>query len=243
MILKYVSATDIGNLREENQDTVMVREFGSNVLAVVCDGMGGERSGQEASRIAIDEFFNRFDNGFSPYLDTIGVRQLLTASVSAANSVIYTTARMNYRSFGMGTTCVGAYVDDNYIYIINVGDSRAYYMDDSGLHQITTDHTFVNMLLMQGKIEPEEVYTHPKRNMLIKAVGVEKIVKPDFFRMNRESEFTLLLCSDGLSGYCSDEEIYEVMKSTPLEEVSKALIDLALSKGGRDNITLAVIKE
>jgi len=167
----------------------------------------------------------------------------MTASVSAANSVIYTTARMNYRSYGMGTTCVAAYIDSKYIYILNVGDSRAYYMDESGLHQITSDHTLVNMLLMQGKIEPDEVHTHPKRNMLTKAVGVEKIIKPDFFRMKREDKFTLLLCSDGLSGYCSDSEIFEIIKSTPLEEVNSALIDLALSKGGRDNITLAVITD
>jgi len=241
--LKYVSATDIGLLRDENQDKVSLEEFYGNVLAVVCDGMGGERSGQEASRIAIEEFFNRFSQGFTPYLDTIGVRQLMTASISAANSVIYTTARMDYRSFGMGTTCVAAYADDKHIYIVNVGDSRAYYMDEDGLHQITSDHTLVNLLLTQGKIEPEEVHTHPKRNMLTKAVGVEKIIKPDFFRLKREENFTLLLCSDGLSGYCSDSEIFEVLKSTPLEEVSKALIDLALSKGGRDNITLAVITD
>lgn len=239
--MKFVFETDIGLVREENQDIVRVEEYYGNVLAVVCDGMGGERSGQDASRIAIGEFFNRFKAGFSPQLDTIAVRQLMTASVSAANSIVYTTARMNYRSFGMGTTCVAVYIDNRYIYITNVGDSRAYYMDDSGLHQITTDHTFVNLLLMQGKITPEEVHTHPKRNMLTKAVGVERVVIPDFFRMKREQKFTILLCSDGLSGYCSDSEIYEVMSKTPLEEMSKALVDLAKSKGGRDNITLAVI--
>ena len=241
--MKYVSETDIGLVREENQDIVRVEEYYGNILAVVCDGMGGERSGQDASRIAIDEVFSRFSSGFSPELDTISVRQLMTASISAANSIVYTTARMNYRSFGMGTTCVAVYVDDKYIYVANVGDSRAYYMDSSGLHQITTDHTFVNMLLMQGKIGPEEDHTHPKRNMLTKAVGVERVVIPDFFRMKREKNFTILLCSDGLSGYCSDSEIYDVMSKTPLEEMSKALIDLAKSKGGRDNITLAVITD
>lgn len=241
--MKYVFDTDIGLVREENQDMVRVEEYYGNVLAVVCDGMGGERSGQEASRIAIEEVFNRFSAGFSPELDTISVRQLMTASISAANSIVYTSARMNYRSFGMGTTCVAVYIDDKYVYIANVGDSRAYYMDDTGIHQITTDHTFVNMLLMQGKIGPEEVHTHPKKNMLTKAVGVERVVVPDFFRMKREEKFTILLCSDGLSGYCSDSEIYDVMKKTPLEEMSKALVDLALSKGGRDNITLAVITD
>lgn len=241
--MKYVSETDIGLVREENQDIVRIEEYYDNVLAVVCDGMGGERSGQDASRIAINEVFSRFSAGFSPDLDTISVRQLMTASISAANSIVYTTARIDYRSFGMGTTCVAAYIDDKYIYVANVGDSRAYYVDENGLHQITTDHTFVNLLLMQGKIGPEEVYTHPKRNMLTKAVGVERVVIPDFFRMKREKDFTLLLCSDGLSGYCSDSEIYEVMKKTPLEEMTKALIDLALSKGGRDNITLAVITD
>lgn len=241
--MKYVCDTDIGLVREENQDIVRVEEYYGNILAVVCDGMGGERSGQDASRIAINEVFSRFSSGFSKEMDTISVRQLMTASISAANSIVYTTARMNYRSFGMGTTCVAVYIDDKYIYIANIGDSRAYYMDSSGLHQITTDHTFVNLLLMQGKIQPEEVHTHPKRNMLTKAVGVERVVIPDFFRMKREKNFTILLCSDGLSGYCSDNEIFEVMSKTPLEEMSKALIDLALSKGGRDNITLAVITD
>lgn len=241
--MKYVFDTDIGLVREENQDIVRVEEYYGNVLAVVCDGMGGERSGQDASRIAIDEVFSRFSSGFDPELDTISVRQLMTASISAANSVVYTTARMDYKSFGMGTTCVAVYIDDRYIYIANVGDSRAYYMDSGGIHQITTDHTFVNLLLMQGKIRPEEVHTHPKRNMLTKAVGVERVVIPDFFRMKREEKFTILLCSDGLSGYCSDSEIFEVMRKTPLEELSKALIELALSKGGKDNITFAVITE
>ena len=241
--MRFVSATDIGLMREENQDMVRVEDFYGNVLALVCDGMGGERAGQEASRIAVREFFTRFKEGCAPDLDTIGVRHLMTASVSAANSVIYTTGRMNYRNFGMGTTCVAAYIDDKYIYVVNVGDSRAYYMDDMGLHLITTDHTFVNMLLSQGKIGPEEIHTHPKRNMLTKAVGVEKIIKPDFFRLNRNENMTLLLCSDGLSGYCSDEDIYQVMKSVPMEELSKALIDLALKKGGRDNITVAVVKD
>lgn len=241
--MKYVSATDIGLVRDENQDIVQVDEFYGNILAVVCDGMGGERSGQEASRIAINEIFNRFSSGVYADMDTIAVRQLLTASISAANSVVYTTARINYRSFGMGTTCVAAYIDDKYIYIANVGDSRAYFADEKGLNRITSDHTLVNMLLMQGKIEPEEVHTHPKRNMLTRAVGVERIVKPDFFRMKREENFKLLLCSDGLSGYCDDEEIFKVMSSVPLEETPDALINLALEKGGRDNITLAVITD
>lgn len=241
--MKYICETDIGLVREENQDTVRVEEYYGNVFAVVCDGMGGERSGQEASITAIDEVFNRFRKGFSNELDTIAVRQLMTASISAANSIVYTKARMNYRSFGMGTTCVAVYIDKTYVYIANVGDSRAYYMDDGGLHQITTDHTLVNMLLMQGKIEPEEVHTHPKRNVLTKAVGVERVVIPDFFRMKREKNFKILLCSDGLSGYCRDSEIYEVMKKTPFDELSKALINLAYSKGGRDNISLAVITD
>ncbi len=241
--MRYVSATDIGLVRDENQDIVQADEFFGNVFAVVCDGMGGERSGQDASRIAINEIFNRFSSEVAPEMDTIAVRQLMTSSISAANSVVYTTARINYRSFGMGTTCVAAYVDDSYIYVANVGDSRAYYSDSEGLHQITSDHTLVNMLLGQGKIRPDEVYTHPKRNMLTKAVGVEKTVKPDFFRMKREEHFKLLLCSDGLSGYCSSDEIYKVLNSVPLEEAADALIKLALSKGGRDNITLAVITD
>ncbi len=238
------SQTHIGYVRDENQDRVEIRKFGENQLLLVCDGMGGERSGSKASTMATEVFFEHFTEGYSNEMDAYSVRSLLLSSVSAANSVVYTTARMDYQNFGMGTTCVVAFVTDSYIAIANVGDSRAYLLREDTLQQVTKDHTVVNMLLENGQITEAEVKTHPQRHMLIKAVGVERTVCPDFFRIDLipEQPFRLLLCSDGLSGFCSDSEIGEILRmEISMEEITQSLIEAALKKGGNDNISVAVI--
>ncbi|MBQ7027167.1 MAG: Stp1/IreP family PP2C-type Ser/Thr phosphatase [Ruminococcus sp.] len=241
--MRFRFGTDIGLRREENQDAVRCEYFGHNVLAVVCDGMGGERAGKEASEIAINEFFQRFSAGYTESLGDEEIRKLLIASVSAANSVIYTRARLDFKNFGMGTTCVAAFVKKNTAFIINVGDSRAYLISDNGLSQITTDHNVSTLLFEQGKISEAEMETHPQRHMLVRAVGVEKTVLADTFILDYEDKISLLLCSDGISGYCSDDEVYDVIVNAPFDSVSEELINLALSKGGRDNITVAVISD
>ena len=241
--MRFRSGTDIGLRREENQDAVRCEYFGHNVLAVVCDGMGGERAGKEASQIAIDEFFQRFSDGYSETLSDDDVRKLLISSVSAANSVIYTKARLDFKNFGMGTTCVAAFVNSKTAFVVNVGDSRAYLITDSGLQRITTDHNVAAMLYEQGKITEAEMQTHPQKHMLVRAVGVEKTVLADTFMLDYEDKISLLLCSDGLSGYCGDDEIYDVIANSSLDNVADDLIKLALGKGGRDNITVAVISD
>lgn len=221
-----------------------IRQFGENLLLVVCDGMGGERSGSKASTMATDVFFEHFEEGYTDDMDAYSVRSLLLSSVSAANSVVYTTARMDYQNFGMGTTCVAAFVSDSYIAVANVGDSRAYLLTDETMEQITVDHTVVHMLMEKGEITKAEMETHPQRHMLMKAVGVERTVCPDFFRIDLEENqpFRLLLCSDGLSGFCSDAEIQAILsEELPAEEITQKLVDAALEKGGRDNISVAIV--
>lgn len=241
--MRFRFGTDIGLRREENQDAVRCEYFGHNVLAVVCDGMGGERAGREASNIAISEFFQRFSNGYSEGIGEDDIRKLLISSISAANSVIYTRARLDFKNFGMGTTCVAAFVTADRAYIANVGDSRAYLVSDTGLHRITTDHNVASFLFEQGKITEEEMETHPQKHMLTRAVGVEKTVLTDTFILTYEDKISLLLCSDGLSGYCGDDEIYDVLSETDIDTAIDSLIQLALAKGGRDNVTVAVIRE
>ena len=176
-------------------------------------------------------------------MDDEEIRKLLIASISAANSVIYTKARFDYKNFGMGTTCVAAFVNERAAYIANVGDSRAYAITNTGLCQITEDHNMAALLYEQGKITEEELVNHPQKNMLIRAVGVEKTVLIDTFILDYEDTISLLLCSDGLSGYSSDDEIYDVIVDTPFECVAEELVKLAYSKGGRDNITVALITD
>ena len=239
--MRFRYGSDIGLRREENQDAVRCEYFGHNVLAVVCDGMGGERAGREASQIAIDEFYQRFSDGYSESLDTDGIRKLMISAISAANSVIYTKARLDFKNFGMGTTCVAAFVTADKAFIANVGDSRAYLVTDTGIHQITTDHNVPALLFEQGKITEEEMIDHPQRHMLVRAVGVEKTVLTDTFILDYEDKIHLLLCSDGLSGYCSDEEIYGVIDGQELDGMPDELIKLANGKGGRDNVTVALV--
>jgi len=241
--LRFRFGTDIGLKRDENQDAVRCEYFGHNVLAVVCDGMGGERAGKEASALAIEEFFQRFSAGYSESLDDEGIRKLLISSVSAANSVIYTRARLDFKNFGMGTTCVAAYINSTSAFIINVGDSRAYLITDQKLLQVTTDHNVATLLYEKGKITEEEMENHPQRHMLVRAVGVEKTVLPDTFILDYEGKISLLLCSDGLSGYCSDDEVYNVILNAEFDNVADELIKLANSKGGSDNVTVAVISD
>lgn len=242
--MRFKSGTDIGLKRDENQDAVRCEYFGHNVLAVVCDGMGGEKAGKEASTIAMEEFFQRFSDGYSESLDDEEIRRLLISSVSAANSVIYTKAKLDFNNFGMGTTCVAAFVTDKSAFIANVGDSRAYLVvENEGVFRITTDHNVASLLYEQGRITEEEMENHPQKHMLVRAVGVEKTVQTDTFIIDYEDKISLLLCSDGLSGYCTDDEIYDVIMNSDFDSVTEELINLALSKGGRDNVTVAVISE
>lgn len=241
--MRFRFGTDIGLKRDENQDAVRCEYFGHNVLAVVCDGMGGERAGKEASTVAVEEFFQRFSAGYSESLDDEEIRKLLISSVSAANSVIYTRARLDFKNFGMGTTCVAAFINNRSAFIINVGDSRAYLITDKKLLRITTDHNVAALLYEKGQITEEEMEVHPQRHMLTRAVGVEKTVLPDTFILDYEDKISLLLCSDGLSGYCGDDEIYDVILNSSFDNVADELIKLALSKGGRDNITVAVVSD
>lgn len=241
--MRFRFGTDIGLKRDENQDAVRCEYFGHNVLAVVCDGMGGERAGKEASTLAIEEFFQRFSAGYSESLGDEEIRKLLISSVSAANSVIYTRARLDFKNFGMGTTCVAAYINSKSAFIINVGDSRAYLITDKKLLKVTTDHNVAALLYEKGKITEEEMEKHPQRHMLVRAVGVEKTVLPDTFILDYEDKISLLLCSDGLSGYCSDDEVYDVILNSSFDNVADELIKLANSKGGSDNVTVAVISD
>ena len=138
-MLTFAVQTNIGYLREENQDRVDARTYEDRILALVCDGMGGERSGSEASRLAAEVFFEHFEESYQTNMDPYAIRALLLSSVSAANSIIYTTAKMNYQNFGMGTTCVAAFLSDNGIAVVNVGDSRAYLYQSGQLTQLTKD--------------------------------------------------------------------------------------------------------
>ena len=236
------SATDIGKKRSENQDRVFAQFIGNNIaFASVCDGMGGAASGGTARPLAINMVSQRVMDNFRSDMNENSLRNLLLSSVHAANTIVYEKSKEDIDTNGMGTTCVGALVVGRRIYVVNVGDSRAYLLNSSGITQITTDHTYVQLLYEKGEITKDEIKNHKMKNIITKAVGVEPDVEVDYFEIEENENFAVLLCSDGLSNYCSEELLYNYVYEKNLEQAAKNLIDYANEQGGKDNISVAII--
>ncbi len=246
--MNIFSKTDIGLARTENQDNVWSEMLSPNACAaVLCDGMGGESDGGVASQLAVDVVSKRIKENFNENMSRNSVRNLLITSVAAANSIVYDAARARSVKV-MGTTCVAVIVCCKTAYIINVGDSRAYQLftdgDDECIRQITKDHSHVRELVEKGKITEEQAKNHPKRNEITRAIGAEENVTPDYFELNLGDEDMILLCSDGLSAYGDDMDILDICFDSKPEKCCDELVKYANSKGGKDNISvaLAVVK-
>lgn len=240
--MNVVAKTDIGLKRTENQDRVKFCALASNAaVAVLCDGMGGQNAGSEASETAVNIVYDRIVSGFRKDSDSKSIKNLLVSAVCAANAVIFNAAEDDNAKLGMGTTCVAVLVLENIAHFVNVGDSRAYILEDDRMIQVTSDHTIVRFLYERGQIEEKDIKVHPQRNYITKAVGVAFHVEPDYFEVEMKPHTRVLLCSDGLSNACTDDEICEIVKNKALEEAAGMLIQSALDHGGKDNITLALI--
>ena len=243
--MKIFSKTDIGILRDENQDCVWSGELpGGACAAVLCDGMGGEAHGGLASQMAVDVISKRIMGNYTEMMNRNSVRNLLITAVSAANSVVVEES-LREPGIVMGTTCVAAIVSGNMAYIVNVGDSRGYRLfaseDSECIQQVTKDHSHVQDLIDRGEISEEQAKTHPDRNKITRAIGAESIVTTDYFELELAKGDMLLLCSDGLSSYVDDMEILDICFENPPEQVCQNLIDCANASGGHDNISVALV--
>lgn len=240
MYLAY--KTDIGKTRSENQDSVKVGLINDDTaVAVVCDGMGGAQSGGVASEVAIENVYKRITENYREGANPNSVRNLMLTAVHAANTIVHEKSKEDIDKNGMGTTCVAALVEGKHCYIVSVGDSRVYLLQKDKIEQITTDHTYVQMLYEEGIITKEEQKTHKMRNVITRALGVEADVEVDYFEIEPEDDFTLLLCTDGLSNYCSEEQMYDTVLGKNIHDAVSELVDIANEQGGRDNITVALI--
>ncbi|MBR6045293.1 MAG: Stp1/IreP family PP2C-type Ser/Thr phosphatase [Ruminococcus sp.] len=236
------SKTDIGRKRDENQDRVRCGFLGDNIsLSIVCDGMGGALSGGVASEEAVNIIYDRISANFRPDFAPNKVRNLMLTAVHAANTIVYEKSKEDIEKNGMGTTCVAALVCGKHCYVVSVGDSRCYLMEEGRIKQVTTDHTYVRMLFEQGQISEDEMKTHQMKNVITRAVGVEPDVDVDYFEFEPEGNFTLLLCSDGLSNYCTNEIIYGFVFGKNLDNAVNDLINYSNEQGGKDNISVALV--
>lgn len=241
--MKLVGNTHVGMVRAKNEDTFRYGTLndGTN-WALVCDGMGGVHGGQLASAIAADMVSEKIKKCYNPSMSVSSLENLLLSAITTANVTVYDRGDIDISLKGMGTTIVAAVVKNNEACIAHAGDSRAYITDGKEISQITRDHSLVQEMLDSGKITQEEFESHPQKNIITRAMGVSEEIEIDFnFVCVNENE-ALILCSDGLSGLVSDERMLQIYNSTDFEKLADEYIKEANKLGGKDNITVVVMK-
>lgn len=229
--------TDVGQKRAVNQDVFLAEPIFDGALLMVCDGMGGEQGGETASRLALKSACTMIRRDIKPDMGENTIRNVLECAAAAANSVVFETACADPTLFGMGTTMTGAVLLNGCAHFIHAGDSRAYLLRNDTLTCLTVDHTYVRHLLSKKKITEEEAATHPDRHKLTRAVGVEPRIRFDIFSIDLLPDDALLLCSDGLYNYISEDELSVLAAVAVRAKSIEPLIDRANANGGGDNIT------
>lgn len=231
-VAEQYAGTDTGRQRRANEDSLLTR----SPLFVVADGMGGAQAGEVASRIAVESFKHGLDDTSEPEL-------ALSALASEANSRIHELSHSNAEQAGMGTTLTAVYVGAQEVAIAHVGDSRAYCLRDGELLRLTDDHSLVDELVRQGRLTPEEAVEHPQRSVITRALGPELTVEIDTRSFRARAGDVYLLCSDGLTTMVAEQELAAVLLAHPrLSDAGEALIAAANQAGGRDNITVVLLR-
>ena len=263
MKIKIVATTDIGKVRENNEDAFIIcpdlsrqewqhdktssyiplSQLGS--LLVVADGMGGTNAGEGASGIAVDTVRAVFSHeAVSSCVSTGGIHQLLQKCVREADDAINRKAWDDPSTVGMGTTIVVGWIIGGIVHIAWCGDSRAYIFNpQTGLKPLTKDHSYVQELVDSGEITKQQAFNHPDSNLITRGLGdINSQSSPDIVSHPVKDDDVLLLCSDGLSGYCTDTDIEQVLQAcyTDIDRCKDQLLQIALQSGGHDNICIAM---
>ena len=242
--MKSFYLTDTGLVRDHNEDSVIISENGEGCyLMAVADGMGGHQAGEVASSIAISYHGKRFTSDFRK-MSKVDAVSWLRFSVIEINSLIFKYTEDHPESKGMGTTLVLALVTPEYILFGNIGDSSGFVMKNNHLHKVTHDHTLVNLLVTAGELTEEEARNHPRKNILMNALGINDPIDIDIFDCSMDIS-SILLCSDGLTTMLLDEQIEKTLleENLSIEEKVERLINKANNRGGKDNISVAYLEK
>lgn len=234
--------TDCGQVRQLNEDDggIFYNQSGQ-LLAVIADGMGGHQAGDVASSMAVsmvEESWEMISTTLSPH----EAETWLDQTIHHINEKMYTHAQSIAECEGMGTTIVTAIMTNEFITVAHIGDSRCYLTSGDTLTQITKDHSLVSELIRSGEISKQEAQHHPRKNVVLKALGTQQFVNADIQTRTIEQKERILLCTDGLTDKVSDEEIEAFMnKQASIEQISTQMVELANERGGEDNISLILI--
>ena len=241
--MNIVGKTDKGLIRQHNEDAFDFGSFDDGVMwSLVCDGMGGVHGGRMASTIATELISEKIKKCYNKSMPVSSLENLLLSAITTANVAVYDRGSVDEDLRGMGTTIVAAVIKNSEACIAHVGDSRAYKISNGKIEQITKDHSLVQEMLDNGQITKEEFETTPIKNIITRALGIGEEIDIDFdFVCINEGE-ALILCSDGLSGLISDRQILETYMNNDFDCLADEYIALANANGGRDNITVVIMK-
>lgn len=244
--IRAIVVSDLGLVRTNNEDIgYFIRPYDANIrkdkgfLGIVADGMGGHAAGEVASKTAVEtirtEYYASKENN---------ILKSLKRAFEKANERVYQKSKQNGQLHGMGTTATAVAIAGNNLYFAHVGDSRLYLINANGIRQITEDHTYVQNLLRKGEISQKDAENHPERNVLIRAMGTNESLEVDASKIDNNFNINdrLLLCSDGLYDYMSNQEILKMTANGELRKCAYELIETAKNRGGHDNITVIIIE-
>ena len=241
--MKAYGITDKGKVRQINQDAFLfhVEEEQDRAVVVLCDGMGGERAGEVASQLAASAFLEHVLKAFALSEVPLAV-DIARESAAWANLHVFDQASRNIDYSGMGTTLVAAIINGHDAAVVNVGDSRCYWLAEGQIQQVTRDHSWVQEMVDQGVLTPVEARSHPRKNLITRAVGHQRRIRSDIFRLDLRRGDVLLLCSDGLSNLISEDEIGEcLMDGGDIRSQCSQLLRTALDRGAPDNVTILAL--
>lgn len=242
--MKICAKSDKGLVRLTNEDAYLfAKKDENNFIAFVCDGMGGHLGGSFASNKTIEILKEEYDKlDCSNTTRNVGV--WIFDVISKANNFVYNESLSNENLKGMGTTVTGVLMYNNVLYYAHIGDSRIYIYNQNFIDQITTDHTYVNTLLLNGIITYKQALKHPKRHVLTNALGIKKNVSVDIGQINLRNDDSLLICSDGLYNHLDKKRLLKILnEDTDIEAKAENLVNKALELGGADNITLIILQK
>ncbi|MCH7773329.1 MAG: Stp1/IreP family PP2C-type Ser/Thr phosphatase [Bacteroidetes bacterium] len=230
--------SDVGKTRDINEDYFgsFSGSFGS--LLLVCDGMGGHKGGEIASRLAVETISNYFEK----LNDNYNISEVINKSLEAANTSIILKAKENSDLTDMGSTVVLVLIKDELVYYTSLGDSRIYKIRDGAIQQITKDNSLVQQMVDSNIITKDEAKVHPKKNVITKALGTNDELEPEIYEpFKLQVNDKLILCSDGLTAHVDEEEIFQLSEKNPPQEAAQKLVELANERGGTDNITVQIV--